>query len=109
MFSAQIYKDGADRDATVEIWFQRGVAGESSEPIPFSNTRLFLPEQRNAYDVMTVNLLVTTTQVDEFIELVWFTSAVEARLETVPAVGTVGQPGYRPAIPAVILTVLPVG
>ena len=109
MFSEQIYKAGAERDATVEILFQRGVPGEPSATVPFSNTRLFLPQQRNAYDVMTVSLLVTTAQAGEFVERFWFTSAGEARLETIAAFGTPGEPGYRPEIPAVILTVLPVG
>lgn len=102
MFSAQVFKQGNLRDASVEIWFQRGTEGASSTPIAFSNTRTYLPQQRDSYDVMTVSLLVTTTVSSEFVEFAWFTSTTDARLETIPA------GGGRPAIPAVILTVLPV-
>lgn len=109
MFSAQVFKEGNVKDAFVEFWFQRGVEGSASEPIAFSNTRTYLPEQRDAYDVVTVSLLVTTTQAGEFVELVWFTSTTDAWLATVPAVGSPGDAGHRPAIPAVILTALPVG
>ena len=61
MFSAQVFKEGNAKEAFVELWSQRGVEGGTSEPIAFSNTRTYLPEQRNAYDVVTVSLLVTTT------------------------------------------------
>ncbi len=103
MFSAQILKSGALRDGVVEIWFQRGVGVGASTPIAFSNTRAYLPEQRDAYDVMTVSLLVTTTEADEFIELYWYSSDDNVSLVTIP------EGGGRPAIPAVILTVVPVG
>lgn len=102
MFSAQLFHAAVANNAVVEMWFQRGIAGGESTAIPFSNTRMLLPKDRNAYDVMTVSLLVTLTQPGEFIELYWFTDATSAQLATVPA------SGERPAIPAVILTVLPV-
>lgn len=85
------------------MWFQRGLAGGASNPIAFSNSRMILPPDRDAYDVMTVNPLVTTIAADEFVELCWCTDATEAQLATEPA--TDG----RPAIRAVILTVLPIG
>lgn len=90
------------QDAVVELWFQHGPSGGASSPIAFSNTRMLLPPDRDAYDVMTVSLLVTTTAADEFVELNWHTDASEMQLATVPAAGG------RPAIPAVMLAVLPV-
>lgn len=103
MFSAQVFHAQRAQDAVVEVWFQRGLAGGASSQIAFSNSRMILPPDRDAYDVMTVNLLVTTTAADEFVELYWYTDATEAQLATVLATGG------RPAIPAVILTVLPIG
>lgn len=102
MFSAQIFHANRAQDAVVELWFQRGPSGGASSPIAFSNTRMLLPPDRDSYDVMTVSLVVTTTAADEFVELYWYTDASEAQLATVPATGG------RPAIPAVILTVMPV-
>lgn len=63
---------------------------------------MLLPPDRDASDVMTVSLLVTTTAADEFVELYWHTDASEMQLATVPAASG------RPAIPAVMLAVLPV-
>ena len=84
-FSAQIFHAQRAQGAIIEMWFQHGTAGSSdSIPIGFSNSRALLPPDRDAYDVMTVSLLITT-----------------ASLATVPATGG------RPAIPAVV-TVLPV-
>lgn len=102
MFSAQLFHASTANNAVVELWFQRGPAGGVSTAVPFSNTRMLLPKDREAYDVMAVSLLLTTTTADEFVELYWYTDAADAELATVPA------GGGRPAIPAVILTVLPV-
>jgi hypothetical protein len=103
LFSAQIHKPSVQQASSVEIWFQRGLPGGSSSPIASSNTRVFLPKDRDSYEVMTVSLLVTTTTADEFLELYWHTTASEAILATVAA------SDGRPAIPSVIVTVLPVG
>ncbi len=103
-FSAQLFKADSVNDKYVEIWFQRGSAGAlTSTPIPDSNTQMLLPQLRNRYQVFSLNLLISTTAADDFVELYWAVrgaNPAEVQLATVEANEVTG-----PRIPSMIVTV----
>lgn len=96
-FSVQLSNnDNAPQD--IDIWFR-----QNGTDISNSNSRFGLAARKSAGDpyhtVATINLLVTVDAAD-YIEIVWCTTNVAARIEAYSA----GTSPTRPAIPSVILT-----
>ena len=97
-FSAQLSNaDNAPQD--IDIWFRK-----NGTDIANSNTRFGMEKTKGAGDpyhtVGTVNLLIPMDAGD-YVQLMWRTSDVDARIEAYAA----GTSPTRPAIPSVIVTV----
>lgn len=96
-FSVQLSNDNnAPQD--IDIWFR-----QNGTDIPQSNSRFGLAARKSAGDpyhtVATINLLVTV-DANDYVEIVWCTTNVAARIEAYVA----GTSPTRPAIPSAILT-----
>ena len=97
-FSAQLSNaDNAPQD--IDIWFRK-----NGTDIDNSNTRFGMEKTKGVSDpyhtVGTVNLLISLDAGD-YVQLMWRTSDVDARIEAYAA----GTSPTRPAIPSVIVTV----
>lgn len=96
-FSVQLTNDdNAPQD--IDIWFRK-----NGVDIPASNSRFGLAPRKSAGDpyhtVATVNL-IETFEANQYVEVIWCTTNVAARIEYYAA----GTSPTRPAIPSVILT-----
>ena len=96
-FSVQLSNnDNAPQD--IDIWFR-----QNGTDIPQSNTRFGLAARKSvgnpSHTAAVVNLLVTV-DANDYVEIVWCTTNVAARIEAYVA----GTSPTRPAIPSAILT-----
>lgn len=68
-----------------------------------SNTRFYIPARKSAseygYAVATVDLIGTSTAINDYVELFWVTDSTLVSIDTIPAAGSV------PETPGVILNV----
>lgn len=96
-FSVQL-SNGDNAPQDIDIWFR-----QNGTDISNSNSRFGLAARKSAGDpyhtVAAINLLVTVDATD-YVEIVWCTTNVAAKIEAYVA----GTSPTRPAIPSVILT-----
>lgn len=95
-FSAQIKSSDINNSDTVTIWFK-----QNGTNIPYSASELTLPKKvGNVFGsgIMTVNLYVTTTAANEYVQLAWDTVQGTSNLTAFAATNGI------PAVPSVIVT-----
>ena len=97
-FSIQL-ENTTNAPVDIDIWFRK-----NGTDVPASNSRYGLPARKNPGDpfhvIATVNLLIDL-QATQYVELVWCTGDVGARIAAYVA----GTLPTRPAVPSVITTV----
>jgi hypothetical protein len=97
-FSIQL-ENTTNAPVDIDIWFRK-----NGTDVPASNSRYGLPARKNPGDpfhvIATVNLLIDL-QASQYVELVWCTGDVGAKIAAYAA----GTLPTRPAVPSIITTV----
>lgn len=99
-FSFQFVNTSGNANAPQEIniWFR-----QNGTDIDYSNSRFSIPTRHgsiNGHAIAALNLVVTTTTNNEYVQIMWQTDNTSITMETLPADTT----PTRPVTPSVIIT-----
>ena len=90
--------NNANSPQEINIWFR-----QNGTDIDYSNSRLSIPTRHgsiNGHAIAALNLVVTTTTNNEYVQIMWQTDNTTITMETLPADTT----PTRPVTPSVIIT-----
>ena len=88
----------ANNPAEVNIWFRL-----NGSDVPYSNSRFSIPTKHGSHNghlIAALNFIITTTQDNDYVEIMWQTENTTISIETLAA----GTTPTTPVTPGVIIT-----